>query len=200
MLATTRFELFLIAQVEKCRKLRIGDGHDVAAGSAVAAVGTTAGHKLLPAEAHTTPAAITSDNANFNFVNELHGNASAAIITVSPGKKKAPNGAFSKGALHCGLLGNDVDPFSLFIKPIVKNHTIDLSKKGVVPAHTHILPRVNTGPELANDYVAGSNRLPAENLDAASLPLTVPTVAGASTGFLMRHFKIPQLCVDSDNF
>jgi hypothetical protein len=96
MLATTRFVLFLIAQVEECRKLRIGNGHDIAARPAVAAVGTAPRHKLLPAEAHTTPAAIAGDNANFDFVNELHGNASAAIITVSPGKKKAPNGAFSK--------------------------------------------------------------------------------------------------------
>ena len=83
----------------------------------------------------------------------------------------------------------NVDPFSFLIEPVIKNHTIDLGKKGVVPAHPDILSRVNTGPELPNDYVAGGDGLPAKNLYSAPLSLTVSTVAGTSPGFLMCHFK-----------
>jgi hypothetical protein len=188
MLAAAGFVLFLIAQVEECRKLGISQGDDIPTRATVTSVGTAARHELLPAKANAAPAAVAGDNPNFDFVNEFHASASAAIITVSAGKKKAPNGAFFK-AFRCGSLRDDVNPFSFSIEPVIKNHAIDLSKQGVVPAHAHILSRVNTGPQLSNDYIAGGDRLPAKDLDAATLPLTVSTVAGTSPGFLMCHFK-----------
>jgi hypothetical protein len=84
--------LFLITQVKQCRKLRISYRDDVSACPAVPSVGTAPRHELLPAKADAAPAAVAGNNANLDFIDELHASASAVIITVLRAKKKPQTG------------------------------------------------------------------------------------------------------------
>ena len=53
---------------------------------------------------------------------------------------------------------------------------VRLGKQGVVPAHTHIRPGMDLGPQLPDQYVAGPDLLTAETFDAPPLTNTVPAV------------------------
>src|SRR3990170_6226978 len=94
MLAAPRLVLLLIAQIEQCRQLRIGHGDDVASMSAVAAIGSAPRHELLPAKADAAAPAVTGEDVNFYFIDELHPFAQALSLSFH-GQKKSPERGFS---------------------------------------------------------------------------------------------------------
>src|ERR1041385_6093228 len=108
-----------------------------------------------------------------------------SIVTRTPGKKKAPKGAFSFDAPR--LHRHDAYPLSLFIEAIVRDHPINLREDGVVAPHANVLTRVNARAELAHENVSRAHPLAAEYFDAAPLPLAVSAVARAAAGFFMCH-------------
>ena len=92
MLAAARLVLLLVAQIQKRRKLRIGQGDHVSTLSTIAAIGTATRDKFFAPEADTTAPAVTGDHADFYFVDELHLDLRVHHC-LYPGKKKAPKGA-----------------------------------------------------------------------------------------------------------
>ncbi len=61
-----------VAVVDQGIDVAVGNGPDAAAAAAVAAVGTAAGHELLPAEARSAVAAIAGDHLDHRLVEEFH--------------------------------------------------------------------------------------------------------------------------------
>ena len=72
MLPAAGFVELLVTQIEQCRELRIGNGDDVTAVSAVAAARAAARNEFLAAKTDAAAPAVPGDDANFDFVNEFH--------------------------------------------------------------------------------------------------------------------------------
>jgi hypothetical protein len=102
VLTTPGLVLLLVAEVEEGSKLRVGQSDDIAALSPVAAVRASPGNKFLPAKTYTTATTVAGDNANFHFVDKLHGHTAATIIARLWAKKKPRRGAFP---LRCSMPG-----------------------------------------------------------------------------------------------
>src|SRR5262245_19466006 len=73
MLAAASFVLFLIAQIEERRQLRVGDDDNVTAMATVATARPAAWDKLLSAKGHATTPAGACDHSDLYFIDELHG-------------------------------------------------------------------------------------------------------------------------------
>ncbi len=67
------FDDALVAEVEEGLKIDVGFEDDVAASSAVAAVGSACGDVFFPSEGNHAIAAVACDELDFGLVDELHG-------------------------------------------------------------------------------------------------------------------------------
>jgi hypothetical protein len=90
-------------------------------------------------------------------------------------------------------VGINAYPFSVFPEIFEGDNSVNFGKKGVVTAATYVGARMDFGPELAYQNVAGLNHLSAEALHPTPLPCTVPAVSGTATCFLMSHLSTPHL-------
>jgi hypothetical protein len=106
---------------------------------------------------------------------------------LSPGKKKAPQGA-SRFKLRHELGRRYVNPLSFFVETVVPHDSVDLGEQRKVPTHTNVLSRVNACAKLSDNNIAGPHCFAAKHFNSPSLPLAVASVAGTSSGFLMGHF------------
>ncbi len=178
--------------------MRIRHSDNVPTRASITPIRAASGHEFLAAETDASTPPVAGDHANFDFIDELHEDARAAIIAFLRAKKKPQTGLFLD-PFKWSLLRENADPFSLLVEPVIKNYPINFGEKGVVPAHTDVSSRVDASTDLANDDVSGPDRLAAKNLHSAPLPLAVSTVARAAAGFFMSHRQI-LLCVDSNDF
>jgi hypothetical protein len=106
------------------------------------------------------------------------------------GKKKAPSGALnSRGKLPTLLYRLHVNSLARSVQPVIVHDAVDQGKQCEVPAHTDVSSRVNACAELANDDIACTDGFSAEDFDPAPLPLAIAPVSGASSSFLMCHFR-----------
>jgi hypothetical protein len=72
MLPASRFVLFLVAQIEQGCKLGIGFHNHIAAAPAVAATGSSSRHELLAPKCDAAATAVSRNDANLGFIDELH--------------------------------------------------------------------------------------------------------------------------------
>ena len=63
------------------------------------------------------------------------------------------------------------------------------SEKSVVLTETNIFTGVNFGSSLADDNFTGLYKLAAESLYTQSLSIGISSVFGASSTFLMSHYR-----------
>ena len=85
-----------------------------------------------------------------------------------------------------GGLGNDVDPPTTLVE---LHAAIDQCPNRVITAQTDILAGVELRATLADDDVAGDDRLAAEFFDAEPLADAIAAVLDASLTFLMSHMS-----------
>src|SRR5262249_33477440 len=83
---------FREAKIERRGKLMISSPHHVPPMAAIAAIGAASRNELLPPETHATTPAITGDDADFYFIDELHWTTGVVIITFLRAKKKPRKG------------------------------------------------------------------------------------------------------------
>lgn len=81
----------------------------------------------------------------------------------------------------------NMNEFLLLSFLLVLGHPIYLCEKSVIPAHTHIGPWMNKGPELTDQDASRPDGLPVKDLDASSLARAVTSVSRASCSFFMCH-------------
>jgi hypothetical protein len=92
MLAAASLVLLLIAQIEKRGELRIGLRHHVSPVAAIATVGATSWNEFFPPETDAAAPAVTGDDTDFYFIDELHRTTGVVIITFLRAKKKPRKG------------------------------------------------------------------------------------------------------------
>jgi len=107
----------------------------------------------------------------------------------SPGKKKAPKGAFLQR--ENALSRQNADPLSFLVEPIIKDDTVDLGEQREVPAHSHVLARVDARAELPDEDIPGAHSFSTKNFYSSSLSLAVAPVARTSSGLFMSHYPTP---------
>ena len=71
------------------------------------------------------------------------------------------------------------------------DQAIGQGEEGVVSPDTHVVARAYSGASLPDDDGASSHQLSIVPLDTQALALAVPSVADASSGFLMSHLVSP---------
>ena len=72
VVAVLCFVVSLVAEIEKRPELPVGPDDDIAAVTAIAAVGSSFGHIFLPSEADRSVPAVACLDENYSLVNELH--------------------------------------------------------------------------------------------------------------------------------
>src|SRR5262245_66475919 len=92
MLAATRPVLLLVAQIQECRELWIGQRNDVSTLSTIAAIGATARNKLFTPKADATAPAVSGDDTDFDFIDELHFTPRCSSLRVSSQKNSPESG------------------------------------------------------------------------------------------------------------
>ena len=92
MLAATRLVLLLVAQIQECRELRVSQRNDVSTPSAIATVGAAARNKLFTPETDATAPAVTGDDTDFYFIDELHLALACSSLRFSSQKKSPERG------------------------------------------------------------------------------------------------------------
>src|SRR5688572_10377772 len=97
MFAASGFIQLLIAQVEQGRELGIRHRDHVSAASPVSAVWPAPRYKLLTPKANASPAAVSSDNADFDFIDKFHRSVPQSSLPFS-GRKKSPERGFFQHA------------------------------------------------------------------------------------------------------
>ncbi len=80
--------------------------------------------------------------------------------------------------------GDDLSPLPFVFE---LDHARDPGEEGVILADTHVGSRLDRRAPLTDDDRSGIDLLAAETLDAQSLRLAVPAVAGRSSCFFVRH-------------
>ena len=86
-----------------------------------------------------------------------------------------------------GRLRHNLDRAELSAKLAVVEHdaTIDEREQGMVLAHAHVAARIEFGPALTHEDVAGNGFLPAELLDAEATTGRITTVTRRTACLLM---------------
>jgi len=101
-------------------------------------------------------------------------------------QKKSPERGFLRRAKV--LSRQDADPLSFLVEPIIEDNAVDLGEQRKVPAHAHVLTRVDAGAELPDNDISRPHGLTAENLYPSSLSLAVSSVTGTPAGLFMCHY------------
>src|SRR5574337_270861 len=119
--------------------------------------------------------------------------ASSTNFICADDKKPRQAGAVSHGA--CGAPGSgrrDRD------RPMVarafdgeRYRAVDEREQGVVAADADVPAGVELGTALAHDDRAGTDRLPAEDLDAEHLGLRIAAIAGRAAALFLCHLDNP---------
>src|SRR5262245_49293724 len=127
MLAATRLILLLVAQIQECRELLIGQRNDVSTLSTIATVGAAARNKLFTPKADATSPAVAGDDTDFDFIDKLHFAPRCSSLRLSSQKKSPKRGFLDQ---HCvtRLSRRDVNPLSFFIESVVPNNSVDLGE------------------------------------------------------------------------
>jgi len=82
----------LVAQIQECRELRIGQRNDVSTLSTIATVGAAARNKLFTPEANATAPAVAGDDTDFDFIDKLHFAPALSSLRFSRQKKSPERG------------------------------------------------------------------------------------------------------------
>jgi hypothetical protein len=84
--------LLLVPQIQECRELRVGQRNDVSTLSTIAAIGAAARNKLFTPETDATAPAVTGDDTDFYFIDELHLAPACSSLRFSSQKKSPERG------------------------------------------------------------------------------------------------------------
>jgi len=68
----------------------------------------------------------------------------------------------------------------------IGNGAVYLGKQGIIPTQTNVFARMDSGPQLSHQYIAGFYRFSAKAFDAASLCITVAAVFRTAACFFMK--------------
>jgi hypothetical protein len=170
--AALALEMHLVAKVGEVAELARGDHHDVAAGTAVAAVGAAPRHVLFAPETDGARSAVAAAHVDGGVIAQHGGESGRSGRTRALG------------------LGNDGDQ-----APLATTRELDAargaSEDGVVDADAGACAGAKPGAALADDDRAGGNHLSGKGFDAESLGLGVATVATGASALLMSHSASP---------
>jgi hypothetical protein len=179
-------EVPLVGKVEQGAELGIDTKDDAAAISAIATSRSASGPVLLPQEADTSPAPVSSFYRGADFVDEMHIRKKSPLWGLRKGRYDALRRAGKTLPLQKKLLGRyrflrlgeiNADPFTIFSYPIVPDNAINLREDGIVAPHANIYAWVDTGAELTDYDVARPDGLPGIDLYPAPLTRTITAVA-----------------------
>ena len=177
-------------EVEQRREAAIGEQHDVAAVTAVAAVGTAARIELARGGSATQPSpprpAATSITAS--SMKCFAGFHEAGSRPSRPTRRSsgASVGSGLDARRHAALRG------------AVGDGAVDEREERVVAAEADVAARVHARADLAHEDGAGVHGLARVALHAAALAVAVATVARAALTLFVRHDSMP--AARSDRF
>src|SRR5690606_10655912 len=208
-------ELALVAEVDQGVEVLVGLQPDVAALAAVAAVGAAERDELLAAEAHATVAAVAGADGDLCFVDEFHwgagmrgmgneGNVSVrepwsrgdrtfpsfpSLPSFPHHKRKAPPKRGPSRCVPARSGGRDDAHRAALLRALggELHRAVDQREQGVVAAEADARTRMELGAALADDDVAGLDRLAAVHLHAEVLRVGVAAVARGTYALFMCH-------------
>src|SRR5690606_9764646 len=84
-------------------------------------------------------------------------------------------------------LGVDADALSILAQALKADVAVDLGKQRVVLAQADVAPGMELGPPLADQDAPRRHQLAGVGLDAQTLGVAIPAVAGAAHPLLVRE-------------
>ena len=184
---TTVFRFKMLIQVETVEGvfLRRSPEDDVTAPAAVASVRPAAGNVLLPAETDAASSPVTGFNLNLGLIDEFHGRVISKTVIIG----RSPPGSSP------GLILINADSFFILAEILESHLAVNQSEQGIVATQSHIVTGMESGAQLAHQYIARSDFLAGVTLYAASFSRGVPTILELPPAFLcaMTAFS---LCLD----
>ena len=176
-------ELALVAKVEQRRQPAVDDQHDAGAVAAVSPRGAALGNELFAPERDRALAAITRLNADYCFVDEMHGAFSSHVPRRSVATQGTSTCTCTRTMQAAGMMlaivrGPDLAYFTL---PSRRANSV---KSRPMPTYG---PGWTTVPDLTNQDVAGGDAFASVTLDPPALRVRVAAVAGAALSFFVCH-------------
>src|SRR5690606_11867028 len=191
VLAPLRDEVRPPGEVDERGKALVHLEDHVAALAPVAPVGTAGRHVLLPPEAGAAVAAVSRLDEDTGLVDQDPVLTSGRPCAKRPGAwPRVAASSFESPALSRlreDRLGVDADALSILAQALKADVAVDLGKQRVVLAQADVAPGMELGPPLADQDAPRRHQLAGVGLDAQTLGVAIPAVAGAAHPLLVRE-------------